>query len=268
MTRELPVPLLDADAVAEAAAEVFVAAANAAVERSGRFVAALAGGSTPSATYARLATDAFASRIPWESVWIAFGDERNVPPDHEASNVGMAHETLLDKVPIPPEQILGPVGGGPQPARAAWFYEEALKELFPGVAFPRFDLVFLGLGEDGHTASLFPGTGALSEHEKWVTANWLAATEEWRITLTYPTINHASLILFLVIGRSKAPIVAEVFGRAPHDGLYPAERVDPVDGTVEVFLDREAAAELDRVDPRPKSPPDEFPGRAAAESPR
>lgn len=244
VNKELPVPLLDAKAVAEAAAEVFIASAVAAVERKGRFVVALAGGSTPRAMYELLATPEYSERVPWESVFVTFGDERNVPNDHPDSNVRMAKEAFLDHVPIPEEHILCVEAGGPQPARAAWFYEEKLRALFPDQPVPRFDLILLGLGTDGHTASLFPETGALTEHEKWFTANWLPQSEEWRLTLTYPVINQAALILFLVTGESKASIAAEVFGHAPHDQLYPAERVQPADGTLEVFLDQSAASKL------------------------
>lgn len=239
------IPLLDAEAVAEAAAEMFVAAANAAVNRNGRFVVVLAGGSTPRQTYQRLAEAEFAARIPWESTWVLFGDERHVAGDSAESNARMARETLLEKVPIPADQILSIDGSSDQPARAAWFYEQELRELYPDTEWPRFDLVLLGLGEDGHTASLFPDTGALTENEKWVTANWLPDPGRWRISLTFPAINHAALILFLITGSNKAWAVSRVFGDVSHEEPLPAEQIQPIDGDCEVFLDHAAASELD-----------------------
>ncbi len=251
MDNDSVIPMLDAEAVAEATAEMFVAAANAAIERNGRFVAVLAGGSTPRRTYALLANADYAERVPWESVWIVFGDERDVSADSPDSNARMAREALLDHVPIPEEQILTMQGDSDQPARAAWFYEEKLRELYPDAGWPEFDLVLLGLGEDGHTASLFPGTDAVDEQDKWVVANYLPEAGRWRITLTLPAINHAALILFLVTGAGKAAAVARVFGELPHEGVLPAERIQPVTGDLEVFLDHAAAARLNDTEVSP-----------------
>jgi 6-phosphogluconolactonase len=130
------------------------------------------------------------------------------------------------------------------PSRAAHFYEEKLRELFPGEPLPRFDLVLLGIGEDGHTASLFPETDALKEKERWVVANYVTALSEWRITLTLPAINAAWQILFLATGARKARIVAEAFGGAEHAGVLPSELVIPANGARDVLLDKEAAAML------------------------
>ena len=244
-------PLLDAEAVAEATAEMFIAAANAAIERNGRFVAVLAGGSTPRRTYELLAEAEYAARVPWESVWIVFGDERDVSADSPESNARMAREALLDHVPVPEEQILTMQGDSDHPARAAWFYEERLRALYPDAGWPEFDLVLLGLGEDGHTASLFPGTDAVEELDQWVIANYLPDAGRWRITLTVPAINHAALILFLVTGADKAAAVSRVFGKMPHEGVLPAERIQPVTGDLEVFLDHAAAALLNETEVSP-----------------
>lgn len=237
--------LADPEAVAEAAAEIFVATAAAAVEARGRFVVALAGGSTPEVLYRRLAGPDYAQRVPWRHTWIVFGDERCVPEDHDDSNYRMARETLLDHVPIPRHQVLRMEGEHPQASRGAFFYEERLRRLYPDADFPRLDLCLLGMGDDGHTASLFPGTDALEERERWVSANYLAYRHTWRITLTLPVLTHAAQILFLVTGSAKAERVAEVFGGAPHEDTHPAELVIPEDGSREVLLDRAAAALLE-----------------------
>ncbi len=230
--------------VAEAAAEIFIATSLAAVEMRGRFVCALAGGSTPRKLYAMLARPEFASRVPWEHCFLFFGDERCVPRDHPDSNHRMAVEALFHKVPVVGTQVYRIQGELSNPARAAHFYEESLRELFPEDRFPRFDMILLGIGEDGHTASLFPETDALREKERWVVANYVPALSDWRITLTLPAINAARQILFLATGARKARIVSEAFGDAEHEGILPAEQVLPQDGAREVLLDRAAAALL------------------------
>ncbi len=227
--------------VAEAAAEIFIATALAAVEVRGRFVCALAGGSTPRKLYSMLALPEFSSRVPWEDCFLFFGDERCVPKDHPDSNFRMAVEALFHKVPVVGTQVHRIQGELSNPGRAAHFYEQALKELFPDEPFPRFDLILLGIGEDGHTASLFPGTDALLETERWVVANYVATLSDWRITLTLPVINAARQILFMATGIQKARIVSEAFGDAEHDEVLPAEQVVPQNGAREVLLDRRAA---------------------------
>jgi len=236
--------LEDEGTVAETAAEIFIATALAAVEVRGRFVCVLAGGSTPRKLYAMLARPEFSSRVPWDQCFLFFGDERCVPKDHPDSNFRMAVEALFHKVPVVGTQVHRIQGELSNPARAALFYEETLKELYPGETYPRFDLVLLGIGEDGHTASLFPGTDAVEETERWVMANYVAALSDWRITLTLPVINSARQILFLATGARKARIVAEVFGSAEHEEVLPGERVIPLNGAREVLLDRAAAAHL------------------------
>jgi len=234
----------DSGAVAETAAEIFIATAQAAVEVRGRFVCALAGGSTPQKLYNLLARPEFADRVPWEKTWICFGDERCVPKDHPDSNFRMTLEALFHKVPAVATQILRINGELDNPSRAALFYEQKLRELFPGAALPRFDLVLLGIGLDGHTASLFPGTDALNETERWVTANYVSQLSAWRITLTLPAINAARQVLFLATGLNKAVAVAQAFGKDPHDEILPSERVNPTNGSREVLLDRPAATRL------------------------
>lgn len=236
--------LADPEAVAEAAAEILIAAASAAVEVDGRFVLALAGGTTPATLYAHLAEEGQIERLPWELTWILFGDERCVGPDHPDSNFRRASETLLDHVPIPPEQVLRIEAENPQASRAAHFYEERLRDLFPGGDAPGIHVALLGMGTDGRTAALFPDTDALELADRWVTANYLADRGEWRVTMTVPALRAAHQIVVLVTGESKAERVAEAFGDQPHDGVLPIERVVPFDGTRIVLLDDAAASRL------------------------
>ncbi len=236
--------LADPEAVAEAAAEILVAAADAAVEVDGRFVLALAGGSTPRTLYDRLTRPDQIERVPWDRTWILFGDERCVGPDHPDSNYRMARESLLDHVPVPPGQVLRIEAENPQASRAAHFYEERLRELFPDEVFPGIHLALLGMGSDGRTASLFPGADALEVEDRWVTATYLADRSEWRVTLTVPALAAAHQIVVLVTGEPKAERVAAVFGERPHDTSLPIERVVPVDGSRIVLLDEPAASRL------------------------
>jgi len=201
------------------------------------FTVVLAGGSTPRKTYEELARRKGA--IDTQRTWFLFGDERCVPPDHERSNYRMAREALFDPLGVPPERVLR-MEGERDPQDAARQYEERLRAILPE-ADPRLDLVLLGIGPDGHTASLFPGTTALEERNRWVVANWVPQLDEWRLTLTLPILNRARGVAFLVSGADKAAVVAEVFGGAPHTGAYPCELVVPQDGTLSVLLDSPAS---------------------------
>jgi 6-phosphogluconolactonase len=235
----------DAAALARRAAEQFFELAQEASARAGRFAVGLSGGSTPRAVYALLASPEFRDRIDWPRVHLFWGDERCVPPDHPDSNFRMAHETLLAKIPIPPENIHRMIGEK-EPAEAAAAYEEEIKNFF-GVKRGerrRFDLILLGLGEDGHTASLFPGTAALNESERLVAVVYVERLHSYRLTLTLPVINSAAQIIFLVSGASKATIVRELFSpdRAPKD--YPATKVKPCDGRLTWLIDADGAKEL------------------------
>jgi 6-phosphogluconolactonase len=223
----------DPTSLARAAAEHFVAQAAEAIAARSRFLVALAGGSTPRATYALLATDAFASRIDWSRVCVFWGDERCVPPDHADSNYRMTREVLLDHVPISTENVHR-IAGELDPAQAAASYERELKTAMG--ADGRLDLVLLGLGSDGHTASLFPDTAALEERERWVAANYVERLGAWRITLTLPTINKARQVTFLVAGPSKAEPLVRI--RAGAD--LPAGLVQPEEGQLTWLVDRGA----------------------------
>jgi 6-phosphogluconolactonase len=225
--------------LAEAAAQEFAARAGEAIDQRGRFAVVLAGGSTPKATYEILARD-YADRIDWSNVHFFFGDERSVPPDHEDSNYRMAREALLDHVPA---GSVHRMQGELPPDEAAEAYEQELRDFFGSEELPRFDLILLGTGGDGHTASLFPETAALEVHDRWVVANPVLKLETTRITLTVPVINAARAVYFLVAGEGKAGPVAEILEGTPDPRQYPATLIQPQGGP-KWMLDRPAASEL------------------------
>lgn len=227
----------DPVAVARAAARVWESTARDAVDAGRPFSVALAGGSTPGRLYRLLAAAPYAESLPWSRTRVAFGDERCVPPDHEDSNYGFARRTLLDQVDVPRGNVLR-MRGEDDPAFAARDYEERLREWFPASDGPAFDLLLLGMGGDGHTASLFPGTAALDERTRWVVANRVPRLEAWRLTLTLPAIAAARRVLILVTGTAKATVFAEAFEDAPHATPHPVERVRAAgDGAPEVLTD-------------------------------
>ena len=233
----------DVGNVAEAAANGFIAVAREAIAERGRFTVALAGGSTPKRAYELLAGEDYKSQIDWLKVHVFFGDERSVPPDDAESNYRMANEALLARVALPQENIHRINGVGDAVANAR-LYEDEIRTYFNDAMRPRLDLVLLGMGEDGHTASLFPGTEALNEREAWVAANWVAKFGTYRITLTAPAINHAAHIVFLVTGESKTERLREVL-EGEHDPVrLPAQLIKPVDGSLEWFIDKAASTRL------------------------
>ena len=228
--------------LAVAAAERFVAEASAAVASRRRFTVVLAGGATPKALYALLGSPSYAPRVDWARVHAFWGDERCVSPEAPSSNFRMARETLLDHVPIPASQIHR-LRGEDEPRAAALAYEAELRAAFPeGSA--RFDLVLLGMGANGHTASLFPGLGAVRETVRWVVAERVDEVGMWRLTLTSPALNAAAAVLFLVAGADKASMLAQVL-EGPRDiDRLPVQAVTPTDGTTTWMLDAAAAAGL------------------------
>lgn len=233
----------DAAELARRAAGQFTARAAEAIARAGRFAVALSGGSTPRAVYALLASPEFRERIDWPRVHLFWGDERCVPPGHPDSNFRMVREALLAKIEIPLENIHRMIGER-EPAEAAAAYEEELKKFFGAEHVPRFDLIFLGLGEDGHTASLFPGTAALDDTEHWVAAIYVERLQSYRLTLTLPVINAARQATFLVSGASKARIVREILASDSALQNYPVAKVRPVDGQLTWLIDGDAANAL------------------------
>ncbi|MBN1261272.1 MAG: 6-phosphogluconolactonase [Anaerolineae bacterium] len=230
-------------ALARGVVECVVRVAQTAVATQGRFTWALAGGSTPEAAYRCLAAPPFASQIPWEKVHVFWGDERCVPPGHPDSNYRMARRALLDHVPIPSANVHRIPGERP-PQAAALAYEGELRRLFGRSALPRFDLILLGMGPDGHTASLFPGVAALQETQSWVVEQFVEHLDARRVTLTPPVINAATGVVFIVAGAGKAARLRDVLEGPYLPDLLPAQVVSPVSGEVRWFIDADAAAEL------------------------
>lgn len=182
--------------------------------------------------------------IPWERTYFFWGDERHVPPDLPESNYRMAREALLSKVPVRPENVFRIPGEEPDAATAAAHYEQQLRDFFALAPrqFPRFDLMLLGMGPDGHTASLFPNTAALNESTRLVVANHVDKFNTDRITMTFPVLNQSACVMFLVGGKDKAPALKVALG--DDRGSVPAARVRPVDGRLIWLVDREAASSL------------------------
>ncbi len=228
-----------------AAAEEFIAAANQAVKERNRFTVALSGGSTPKSLYNLLATNA-KNTLPWDRMFFFFGDERHVPPDSPESNYRMADESMLSKVAVSPQNVFRVPAEDPDAEKAAAAYEKTLRNFFDVGAgqFPAFDLILLGMGPDGHTASLFPETVGLREQSRWVIANWVEKFKTHRITLTLPVINAAREVMFLISGMDKAAALKEVLeGSAPGE-QYPSKMVRPESGKLVWLIDRAAASSL------------------------
>jgi 6-phosphogluconolactonase len=239
------------------AAEEFVRVGRAAIGAQGRFTVALSGGSTPKALYSLLAANY--ADFAWNRIFLFFGDERHVPPTDPDSNYRMVNESLLTKIAIPPENVFRVPAENPDASAAASDYEAQLRRFFelqsgdqpgdqpgdrPG-EFPRFDLILLGMGPDGHTASLFPDSPALDEQSRLVVANWVAKFNSHRITFTFPVLNRAAEVMFLASGADKADMVHQVLEGKSTPPL-PSQRVHPSDGKLLWMLDEAAAAKLTR----------------------
>jgi 6-phosphogluconolactonase len=235
----------DAEAVSQAAAGRFVQLAKQAIASQDYFTVALSGGSTPKRVHELLAQAPYRDEVDWKKVHVFWGDERCVPLSDPQSNAKMAFDTLLNHVPIPREQIYIMVGDI-DPAESAAQYEALLKKQFPD-RVPVFDLIFLGMGDDGHTASLFPGTQALQEKAHWVKENWVEKLNTYRITLTAPVINQADAILFLVAGAGKAQVLHEVLEGPHHPELLPSQLIRPSNSEAVWLIDEAAAAQLKAI---------------------
>ncbi len=235
----------DVSALASAAAELFVRQAGAMVVAHGRFTVALAGGTTPNALYDLLATRHRHS-TPWHAIHFFWGDERHVPPDHPDSNFRAASEVMLDRVPVPLTHVHRILGELPNAADAAADYEQKLRgePALGGVALPAFDLVLLGMGPDGHTASLFPESEALYERDRLVLAPWVEKFRSFRITLTLPVLNSAAMVVFLVSGAEKAETLRAVLEGSHQPIRLPAQAVRPSKGHLRWFVDAAAALRL------------------------
>jgi 6-phosphogluconolactonase len=234
----------DLEELSSKAAAEFVRLANERSATVGRFAVALSGGSTPRALYSLLAGDEFQSQVPWNRVHFFWGDERCVPPEHPDSNYRMAFETLLSKAPVP-EKNIHRIEGEEKPEIAAAKYEKAIRDFFQlaDSELPRFDLILLGLGDDGHTASLFPGSEALQETRRLAVATYVEKLKSHRVTLTLPVLNHAANIFFLVAGENKTGILKDVLQRESSKN-FPAQQIDPPNGRLVWFVDQAADASL------------------------
>lgn len=228
------------------AAEHFVRQAREAVRTRGGFTVALAGGSTPKAFYGLLGSQRgapFRARVPWDTTHFFWGDERHVPPDHPDSNYRMANEAMLSRVPVAPQNVHRIQAENPDASKAADEYAKELRQFFRLKAgqLPRFDLILLGMGPDGHTASLFPGTDAVQEQKKLVTAPWVETFRTYRITLTPPVLNNAASVIFLVSGKEKAETLREVLQGEFQPHRFPAQIIRPTSGRLLWLVDRAAA---------------------------
>ena len=235
------------EAVSRAAAEMLVSLALEKLTSKESIAVALSGGSTPKNMFAILANDAaLRDRMPWNRVHFFWGDERHVAPDHSDSNFRMTNETMLSRVPVPPENIHRIRAENPDSEKAAEDYEQELRGFFKlePEQLPAFDCVFLGMGPDGHTASLFPGTKALHERKRLVVSNWVAKFQSFRITLTAPVLNNADTVIFLVSGAEKAEPLRVVLEGQKQTDLFPSQLIEPTHGKLLWLVDQAAAGRL------------------------
>jgi 6-phosphogluconolactonase len=242
--------LPDGPAIANRCAQKFVEIAAAAVKEKGTFDVALAGGSTPKTLYGLLVNDpALRARVPWDKMHLFFGDERHVGPSDPQSNFSMARETMISKSPLKPEQVTRIKGECPEAEDAAKEYERDLRAYFKlsDVQFPRFDLVLLGMGSEGHTLSIFPGTKAVRENRRIAVHNWVGKVLMDRITLTAPAVNNAANVIFMVTGADKAPALTAVLERFYEPDQLPAQLIQPVNGTLLWLVDTAAGSMLTRA---------------------
>ena len=226
----------------ETAAQLFVDAAKKNIDEKGFFSVALTGGSSPVELHKLLTTQVYASQVDWSKVFVFWGDERWVPLEDDLSNAKMSFETLLNHVPIPKENIFPMYKDGVKPEDYATTYEETLRKIVGKEGY--LDFIFLGMGDDGHTASLFPGTEVLQEKDKWVDAYFLSPQNMYRITLTAPFINDATQIVVITFGTKKAKALQEVLQGVHNPELYPSQLLKPTRGELVFLVDDEAAALL------------------------
>jgi 6-phosphogluconolactonase len=240
----------DNDSLISGAADFITDLAIRALAERGRFTLALSGGNTPRPVYARLATAEYRDRIDWSKVLVFFGDERCVPPDDPQSNYLMVRTALLDHVPLPPENIYR-IRGEDAPEKAAADYTDVLQNTFGGdqIAGPPtegFDLILLGMGDNGHTASLFPGLVKVMETFRWVMALYVEVVGMWRVTMTPVVINAARQVAFLVSGANKADMLQRVLEGPYQPVVLPSQIIKPGSGELHWLVDEPAAAKLRR----------------------
>lgn len=230
----------DKDVLSQAAADNFVELAQKSIQKNGRFTVALSGGSSPRECYELLSTHDYKDRVEWDKVFVFWGDERYVPETDKRNNAKMAIDAFLSKVPIPDKNIFR-IPFASTPEKSASEYDKMLHKFFKDQE-PVFDLIHLGLGENGHTASLFPETDVLDEKDKWVSEVFVVEQDMYRVTLTEPVINKARNIVFLVYGENKAEIVYNVIAGPKRPREWPAQLINPVQGNLYWFLDEAAAS--------------------------
>jgi len=236
----------DVAAIAQHAAAIFTSAAEQAVRDRGVFRVAMAGGSTPKALHALLVAEPFRAQLPFEKMQLFFGDERHVPPDHAESNFRMVSETFVSKTPIKPEQVFRIKAELQDAERAALDYEQTLKTQFalkPG-ELPRFDLMLLGMGNEGHTLSLFPGTTALRDNGRLVVRTWVGKLFTERITCTAPVANNSAAVLFMIAGADKAPALKAVLEGPCEPDQLPSQLIQPANGKLFFLVDSAAGGML------------------------
>jgi 6-phosphogluconolactonase len=236
----------DIDAMKETFAEELCNLANDCINEKGSFSLALTGGNTPRPLYHQLGISPWRENVDWNHVKIFFGDERSVVPDHEDSNYGMARDSWLTDSPVPDSSVFRMEGEAEDLDAAASRYGDLVEQHVADRSsngFPALDLVLLGMGDDGHIASLFPGTRALDEKKRSVVSNQIPQQSTWRITMTYPQLNAAGEIWMLVTGEKKAERISQVLGSAPGRESLPASGVRPLDGKISWWLDRGAAGD-------------------------
>ena len=236
----------DVNAIAARAADLILESAATAIQQNNRFTIALAGGSTPKTLYALLASDSYRSKMPWDKTHIFFGDERHVPPDDKDSNYRMANESMLSKLSLKPEQIHRIKTENPDPEKAAQEYEQELRTSFklsPG-QLPRFDVILIGMGDEGHMLSLFPGTKALHDEGRLVKPNWVGKLYTWRVTVTAPVANNSALAIFMVTKPDKALALKGVLEGPYEPEQLPSQLLRPTNGKTIWLVDTTAASQL------------------------
>jgi len=232
----------DLEAMSRAVAELFTTLAKRCIAAQGRFTVALSGGATPRRLYTLLGSTPYRENIEWKHAHVFWADERCVPGDHPENNFKLAVDTFLSRVAMPKENIHR-IKGEKGPGHAAQDYEQELRSFFGTASFPVFDLIILGAGEDGHTASLFPGSASLHERTRLAVPVYLEPPKPNRVTLTLPVLNHAAEVLFLASGRAKTGVVHAIIENG-NPMRYPAGLVQPVRGSLTWFIDRQAAGLL------------------------
>lgn len=235
--------LSDLEAISHRAAQIFVGLSRSGMASRGKFSVAISGGSTPRRLYTLLSSPPYRNQVDWQRVHFFWADERCVPIEDEGSNFKAAFDRLLSKVPIPDGNIHR-IKGEEEPEKVARAYEEDIKKFFGISGLPVFDLVILGMGEDGHTASLFPGSKSLEETDRLAVPVYLDKPNWNRITLTLPILNNAAQILFLVTGQAKADVVSEILRDGEKKRQFPAGLISPIQGNVTWLIDQEAAGKL------------------------